>query len=52
MDIQDFFFLTDRSNKQIGFGRFNIQIEIEAIIDEERTEFYNFRNLIICDKLD
>ncbi len=47
MDIQDFSFLIDRLDRQIGFDRFNIQIRMEAVIDKEKTESCSFRNLII-----
>ncbi len=50
MDIQNFFFLADRLGRQIGFGRFNIQMGMEVVVGEERAEFCGFRNLIICAK--
>ncbi len=48
MDIQGFSFLADRLDRQVGFGRFNVQMGVEVVVGEERIESYSFRNLIIC----
>ncbi len=39
MGIQDFSFLAGKSGRRVGFGRFNVQMGVEAVVGEERAEF-------------